>query len=152
MKEKLVYIESNEFREVHQLKQTIHTLQARLNSSSSHYREGDITEIEILKRINYEISDLVSTNKQLQMRIIVLENEKELSAFGLSIERFFVAFQEQMDNLVNYMISNQVWSVDSINSYNKFQQKSREALSHGYVEDYFRQWQAFMRGVIEHNY
>ena len=57
-----------------------------------------------------------------------------------------------MDNLVNYLISNQVWATDSINSYNKFQQKSREALAHGYVEDYFRQWQAFMRGIVENNY
>lgn len=39
----------------------------------------------------------------------------------------------------------------TLSEYNKFQQKSREALSHGYVEDYFRQWQAFMRGVIEEN-
>jgi len=30
-----------------------------------------------------------------------------------------------MDNLVNYLISNQIWTTDSINSYNKFQQKSR---------------------------
>ena len=37
-------------------------------------REGDATEIEVLKRINHEISELVSSNKQLQLRIIVLEN------------------------------------------------------------------------------
>ena len=53
-----------------------------------------------------------------------------------------------MDNLVNYLVNNQMFDVDSITLYNKFQQKSMEALSHGYVEDYFRQWQAFMRGVI----
>lgn len=35
--------------------------------------------------------------------------------------------------------------------YNKFMQKSREALTHGYVEDYFRQWQSFMRACIEEN-
>ena len=57
-----------------------------------------------------------------------------------------------MDNLINYLISGQVWNTDSISSYNKFQQKSREALSHGYVEDYFRQWQAFMRGLVEGNH
>ena len=57
-----------------------------------------------------------------------------------------------MDNLVNYLLANQLFFSDlTLNSYNKFQQKSREALSHGYVEDYFRQWQAFMRGVIEEN-
>ena len=57
-----------------------------------------------------------------------------------------------MDNLINYLISGQVWNTDSISFYNKFQQKSREALSHGYVEDYFRQWQAFMRGLVEGNH
>lgn len=57
-----------------------------------------------------------------------------------------------MDNLINYLLSNQILQADSINSYNKFQQRSREALTHGYVEDYFRQWQAFMRGVIEENH
>lgn len=57
-----------------------------------------------------------------------------------------------MDNLINYLLSNQILKSDSINSYNKFQQRSREALTHGYVEDYFRQWQAFMRGVIEENH
>lgn len=57
-----------------------------------------------------------------------------------------------MDNLVNYLLANQLFFSElTLNSYNKFQQKSREALSHGYVEDYFRQWQAFMRGVIEEN-
>ena len=57
-----------------------------------------------------------------------------------------------MDNLINYLLANQLFFSElTLNSYNKFQQKSREALSHGYVEDYFRQWQAFMRGVIEEN-
>lgn len=57
-----------------------------------------------------------------------------------------------MDNLINYLLSSQLFFTDvTMNLYNKFLQKSREALSHGYVEDYFRQWQAFMRSVVEEN-
>jgi hypothetical protein len=57
-----------------------------------------------------------------------------------------------MDNLINYLVNNQILNSSlTSNSYNKFQHKSREALSHGYVEDYFRQWQTFMRGLIEQN-
>ena len=63
-----------------------------------------------------------------------------------------MAFQEQMDNLLNYLVNNQLFAVESLQTYNKFHQKSREALQHAYVEDYFRQWQTFMRGVIEDNF
>lgn len=54
-----------------------------------------------------------------------------------------------MENLINYLISNHIFHSDlTLSSYNKFQHKSKEALTHGYVEDYFRQWQTFMRGLV----
>ncbi len=53
---------------------------------------------------------------------------------------------------MNYFVSGEIWPTDSIGKYNKFQHKSRETLTHGYVEDYFRQWQTLMRGLVEQNY
>lgn len=56
-----------------------------------------------------------------------------------------------MDNLVNYFVGNGLWRGESLVGYGRFGNRAREALGHGYVEDYFRQWQGFMRQEIEVN-
>lgn len=44
-----------------------------------------------------------------------------------------------------------MWRGESLVGYGRFGNRAREALGHGYVEDYFRQWQGFMRQEIEVN-
>lgn len=57
----------------------------------------DETELEILRRINLEVADLVEINRRLQMRIALLESRTQSSSQDSnSISSFFMVFQEKM--------------------------------------------------------
>jgi hypothetical protein len=58
-----------------------------------------------------------------------------------------------MLNLMEYWIGDGVVSGEKGRKrYEKFEIKAKDALNHGYVEDYFRQWQTFMRGLMEEDH
>lgn len=77
----------------------------------------------MLTRINNEVSELTHTNRQLSMKIVLLENQQKIIQFSPDIMKFFLNIQKHTDLLVDYLFKESI--IPNLESYHQFLSESR---------------------------
>jgi hypothetical protein len=72
----------------------------------------------MLTKINNEVSELTATNRQLSMKIVLLENQHRIMEFSPEVLKFFLLVQKHTDLLVDYLLKEGI--IPSLESYHQF--------------------------------
>lgn len=97
--------ERNSYFDSQKVKKLIRDIEVQRNYEGYEYDE---TEIQILKRINQEVSELVETNRHLQAKLALLEAQSDLNSKSVDVVNFFAQLQEKMENLISFLLERSI--------------------------------------------
>lgn len=92
----------------------------------------------MLNKINNEVSELTATNRQLTMKVVLLENQQRIMAFSPEVLKFFLLFQKHTDLLLDHLLRENI--IPSMELYHQFLSDSRPYLASGEIAVYFAKW------------
>ena len=72
----------------------------------------------MLTKINQEVTDLTNTNRQLTMKIVVLENQGNISNYTQDILKFFLLVQKHTDLLIDNLLKEAI--IPNLEPYHRF--------------------------------
>ena len=72
----------------------------------------------MLTKINQEVTDLTNTNRQLTMKIVVLENQGNISNYTQDILKFFLLVQKHTDLLIDNLLKEAI--IPNLEPYPRF--------------------------------
>jgi hypothetical protein len=98
----------------------------------------DTSELQILTKINNEVSELTATNRQLSMKIVMLENHERVGQFSQDVLKFFLLVQKHTDLLVDYLLKD--GTIPNLEAYHRFLSESRPYIASGDIPAYFAKW------------
>lgn len=58
----------------------------------------------MLKKINRDVSDITATNRQLEMKCLLLENREKITALASENINAYLLVQKHTDSLVDYLL------------------------------------------------
>ena len=106
-------------------------------------READPAELELLNKINKDVSELAFVNRQLETKCMLLENRNVITSFSSSVINYFLLVQKHTDSLVNHLVKEGY--VGDISEYHQFATNSYSLLAAGHIQSYFEQWEELLR-------
>ena len=77
-------------------------------------------------------------NRQLTMKIVMLENQEKITSNFKDMQKFFLLFQKHTDLLVDQLLKE--GSISNLESYHKFLSDSRPYIASGEIQVYFHKW------------
>lgn len=102
-------------------------------------KEEDVEEIEVLNKINKDVSNLTSINRQLETKCILLENRERITQITTEIVNYFLLIQKHTENLVNHLHQDNI--ISDFEIYHQFYNHSKILLSNGKILEYFVRWE-----------
>jgi hypothetical protein len=89
----------------------------------------------VLKKINRDVTDLTTANRQLEMKCLLLENKERITSSASEAINSYLLTQRYTDQLLEYLLKEGV--VPNLELYHKFLAESRSSLAAGRGQEYF---------------
>ena len=75
-----------------------------LEQAKSQGTEVEPREIELLGRINQDVTELTVANRQLQTKCVLLENRNMLNSSQSQVLNFYLLVQKHTDMLIEHLV------------------------------------------------
>lgn len=59
----------------------------------------------MLSTINREVTELTNANKQLELKLVLIENRERIGSFAREVVSYFLTLQRYCDALVDYLLA-----------------------------------------------